>query len=189
MNGWAGGFIALIGVVVGGSVAHISAILRAKQERRWEVVRHKRDKLEELSIVLDALENRYREFSGAAALMLEKSQPMQFAGSRIPTARLTTLIEFYAPELKAEKKELDTLTEEYGKLLAKVIKSSQLDGPSKLQLMEKVLLGHRGIEDKCRDLATKAAEIVQREVACESSNNTFNSDRLFRWRSKAGRLS
>lgn len=170
MNGWVGGVIALFGVLVGGGITHISAMWRAQQERQWEVVRHKRDKLEELSIVLDEFENRYREISGSALLTLEKGQPMQLTGSRIPTARLTTLIEFYAPELVAKKKELDILTESYGELLVKVIKSSPLDSPSKLQLMEKVLLGHKGIEDKCRDLTSHAAKIVQCEVSSESSN-------------------
>lgn len=170
MSAWVGSVTALIGVLIGGGLAHYSATSRAVREKRWEVIRHKQDKLEELSTVLDAFENSYREISGAALLKLEKDQVMKLEGSRIPSSRMTTLIEFYAPELLERKKELDTLTEEYGKILAKVIESSGLNRADKMKLMEKVLSGHKSIEDTCKKMASEAAKIVQKEVAYESSN-------------------
>lgn len=165
MDGWEVGLFALLGVVIGGGLSHISAMQRAKQEKRWEIAHHKRDKLEELSIVLDDFENLYRDLSGAALLKLNNDQPMQRTSGRIPNTRLTTLIEFYAPELMPKKMELDVLTVEFGKLIAETITSSTLDPSNKEQLMIDILAGHTKIEDKCRELAAQAAEIVQREVA------------------------
>lgn len=165
MSDWTGGVFALIGVAVGGGLTHFSAMWRAKQEKRWEVARDKRIKLEELSVVLDDFEYRYRELSNKAVLRLETGEPIKSTNTRIPTARLTTLIEFYARELLEPKKELDTLTEAYGKILVKVLKSSQLGDPEKLGLMRDALKGHRDIEDKCRELASKAADVVQHEFA------------------------
>ena len=191
MSEWAGGVIALLGVALGGGLTHISAARQARQQRRWEVVRHKRDKLEELSAVLDEFEVAYRNLSGAAALRLNSGKPMEPQGSRIPAARLNTLVEFYAPEIMETKNELDQLTERYGAVLGEVIGSSSLDNESKTSLLVKVLHGHREIEAKCKELSSRGAGIVQREIADESSDNRFNSNLLCprRWRSKAGRLS
>lgn len=108
---------------------------------------------------------------------------MDLSGTRVPATRLNTLVEFYAPELVDEKKALDQLTDSYGVVLGEVIRSASLDKESKGRLLLNVLQGHQEIQTKCKELSSKAAEIVQREIADKSSNNSFNSDRIFRRRS------
>ena len=173
MEGWTGAFIALVGVAIGAILSHVSTTQLAKKQRQWEEVLHKRNKLEELSSVLDLFENSYRKLSGSAAMRVNNGTPMEFSGERIPETRLNTLLSFYAPEMLEEKAVLDQLTAAYGSVIADVIGCSSLDSKSKGELMVKVLSGHKKIEAQCKKLASMAADIVRREVASESSNKAL----------------
>lgn len=174
VEGLIGALIALVGVTIGAALSHASTSRLAKKQRQWEEVVHKRNKLEELSLVLDLYENSYRKLSGSAALRVNNGTPMEFSGERIPETRLNTLLCFYAPEMLDEKAALDKLTAAYGAVIADVIGCSNLDKSEKGKLMVRVLVGHQKIEEQCKKLALMAAEIVRREVGRESSNKALN---------------
>ena len=165
---------ALLGVIVGGLLGHFSTAWRFREERKWEIARHKRDKLEELCRVLDEYENSYRKLCGQAVLRLETGKLMDPGSGRIPHAKLNALIQFYATELTEDKKELDKATESFGELIPKVIDRDKISNPQKLKLMQQVLSAHKKIDDLCQKLAKKAAEIVNEEIGGESSNKGFN---------------
>lgn len=170
MSEWTGGILSLSGVVIGGVVAYLSTVLQAIQQRHWEVVQHKRDKLEELSGVLDELEDAYRKITGAATHKLSTGNPMEFSASRIPTGRLNTLVEFYAPEMVELKNKLDLRTITYGEIMVEVIQNAGSNSVSRKELLTKVLQAHRDIESMCKQLSSKAAEIIKIEIENELSS-------------------
>ncbi len=175
MEEWAGALIALVGVAIGALLFRVSTARLIEEQKHWEEIFHRRNKLEELSSVLDLFENSYRELAGSAAMKINSGTPMALPGKRIPETQLHTLLSFYAPETLEEKAVLDELTANYANVIAEVIDCSNPDSRAKEALMHSVISGHHKIEEQCGKLALMTTDIVRREVAKESFNKTLNS--------------
>lgn len=163
-----GAFLALGGVLVGGLIAYVNGELQASRQRRWEVTRHKRDKLEELSALIDEIEHSYRVICSALMTQLATDGDRQLkSANRLPTARLSALVEFYAPELSTKKDELIGRIDTFGSVLVEVISSQNLNLSEKKGLLQKVQNGQSEISDACRKMANLAAQCVRLDVERE----------------------
>ena len=170
MEDWVGALIALVGVAIGAILSHVLTTRLTRDQRHWEEMRYRRNKLEELSAVLDLFEDSYRKLADSAAMRLNNGTPMTFSGERIPESQLNTLLSLYAPEMLEEKAVLDKLTADYGTVITEVFGCSNLDSAAKEELMHSVISGHHKIEEQCGKLALMTADIVRREVASEPFN-------------------
>ena len=153
---------ALVGAGVGSLATWLVARDRFRNETDWDRRQLLREKLEEIGGLADQLNFEHRGFIGQLMLMVsEGSKPLELLTGtgpiRLPIARLTLLIAFYAPELRPKLDAVIAARDMLGvdELDAVLLARSKTVFPRLLDAMG-------AMNKACEDLANSAAESARK---------------------------
>jgi len=163
----------LVGGLVGGWLTHLNSTALAKLQMRWQQVRLRQEKLEEISGFLDQIRHDYDRLEGELLLKVETDKPLDQLSERIPFDRLRILMEFYAPSMLDDWPKLEHGCELFGEVLIEAITGTHRTKPEKQELNGKAHTAAREVTKVCRSLSEKAALLAREAVLEETANNVL----------------
>jgi len=156
---------ALLGGLLVGFLTHWTSTTQAKRQMRWQQVRLAQEKLEKIAEYLDHIQNHYRKLVGDIVLRNETGQPMKNLNERIPISSLKILIEFYAPELLNDWRQLETVRDSFGEMLAQSILNASPTTSDRQELNSKAIAEQGRVAAVCESMGSKAALSAQKLVS------------------------
>ncbi len=161
----------LLGGLVGGFLTHWNSTALAKFEMKWQQVRLRQEKLEEISELLDQIQHHFNKLMGEVILKVETDKPLDQSGERIPFDRLKILMEFYAPAMLDDWQQLEHGREVFGKVLVDAISSVHLTKPKKQEINGRAVTAAGMVSKVCRSFSEKAAFLAHEAVQDQTANN------------------
>ena len=176
MENWIGIIGTLLGSIAGAATTYFIADAHARRQMKWESIKLAQAKLEEVAQLLDEVAHHYKKISGAALMKVQLGKPIELNSDCIPHGRLSMLVNFYAPEIAPDLKELKKITDKYGEVFAEAIRDVKRDMPKKQELNARLLQGSHQIDDKCDEISVRASALAKSYVEALTSNPAFNRD-------------
>lgn len=170
----------LLGGLVGGLLTHWNSTALARLEMKWQQIRLRQEKLEEIAALLDQIDQHYEKLMGEVILKVESNKAFEFNGERIPFERLRILMEFYAPAMIEFWPTLDSGREEFSKVIIDAIPNGTRAKPEKQELNGRAATAQSKISKSCRSLSEKAALLANEAVSNEMANKANSLGRIFR---------
>lgn len=162
----------LLGGLVVGLLTHWNSTALARLEMKWQQVRLRQEKLEEIAALLDQIDQYYKKLMGEVILKIENDKPFEFGGERIPFERLRILMEFYAPTMVADWPKLESGHEMFGKVLIDALPNVSRNKPEKQELNKRAVTAQSKVSKVCRSLSEKAAFLAHEAVNNVAANKT-----------------
>lgn len=162
----------LLGGLVGGFLTHWNSTALAKLEMKWQQVRLRQEKLEEIAVLLDQIVQHYQKLVGEVILKVEDNKPFEASGERIPFERLRILMEFYAPTMIDDWPRLRKGHEMFSKVMFDAIPSVERTKSEKQEINGRAVTAQNEISKVCRSLSEKAALLAHEAVSNEVANKT-----------------
>lgn len=164
----------LLGGVVGGLLTHWNSTALARLEMKWQQVRLRQEKLEEITGLLDQIQQYYSKLLGEVILKVEADKPfMQFA-DRIPFNRLRILMEFYATPMLDDWEKLERGRELFGKVLVDAMPSTTRSKPERQELNGRAVTAEKVVSSVCRSMSEKAALLANEAVQLQTPNKSLS---------------
>jgi len=163
----------LLGGLVGGLLTHWNSTALARLEMKWQQVRLRQEKLEEIAELLDQIQQHYSMLMGEVILKVEDDKPFTQSGEHIPFDRLRILMEFYAPSMLDHWEKLENGRELFGKVLVDAIPSAHRTKQEKQQLNGRAVTAEQIVSKVCRLLSEKAAFLAHEAVREQTANNVL----------------
>lgn len=164
----------LLGGLVGGLLTHWNSTALAKLEMKWQQVRLRQEKLEEIAGLLDRIQRRYSKLMTDVISKVEFDVPFpQDDTERMPLERLRVLMEFYAPTMLSDWEELERGRELFGNVLVDAIQSKHRTKPEKQELNGKAVTAEGHISKVCLSLSEKAARLAHEAVHEQTAATTL----------------
>lgn len=163
----------LLGGLVGGLLTYLNSTALAKLEMKWQQVRLRQEKLEEISGLLDQVQHRYDKLAGDMLLKVETGKPLEQSGERLPIDRLRILMEFYAPSMLDDWPKLEEGRELFSKVFLDIMSDTQRTKPEKQELNSRAFTAAREVTKVCRSLSEKAALLAREAVLEKTADNVL----------------
>jgi hypothetical protein len=160
----------LLGGLVGGLLTHWNSTALARLQMRWQQVRLRQEKLEEIAALLDQIDQHFKKLMGEVILKVENDTPFELNGERIPFERLRILMEFYAPTMIDEWPRLEKERELFSTVLVDAIPAVRRTKPEKQEINGRAVSAQIGISKVCRSLSEKAVSLAHEAVSNEVAN-------------------
>lgn len=154
----------LIGGFLGSWLTYRNSTALAKLEMKWQQVRLSQEKLEEIAVIIDQIDQHYKKLMGDVISKIEYNKPLEFTGERIPFERLRILMEFYAPAMLNDWSKLKSARDLFGEVLVEAIPSIDRTKPEKQTLNTRVFTAQNKVSEVCRSLSEKAALLARDTV-------------------------
>jgi hypothetical protein len=162
----------LLGGLVGGLLTHWNSTALAKLEMKWQQVRLRQEKLEEIAEILDQIDYGYKKLFGNVLLRVEIGDPLDSKMERIPNERLRVLMEFYAPTMIENLPALDNAYNLFAKVITEVIPSKTRTQTEKKEITGRALIARSDVSKACRALSEKAALLAHEAVNNDNKKKT-----------------
>ncbi len=157
----------LLGGLVGGLLTHWNSTALARLQMKWQQVRLRQEKLEEIAALLDQVDQHFKNLTGEVILKVENDKPLESNGERIPFERLRILMEFYAPTMIDDWPRLEKGRELFGKVFVDAIPNVRRTKPEKQEINGRAVTAQSEISKVCRSLSEKAASLAHGAVSNE----------------------
>ena len=151
----------LLGVAIGGGVNYFinrSQFIREKKYQEQQVLRQK---LEEICQVIERINQSYNNVWADAWQSLKYGKQMPLDDDPLPFARLSMLINFYAPELKENFKLLEDNRNAFGMILIDVIYNAQAEESKRQKIHNDLSIARGYIAKVCTAMEDEAASLAR----------------------------
>jgi hypothetical protein len=162
MNVWIGVVAALVGAIVGGSIAIINTRFQLREQRLREKNKLFLSKMEEIHEALSQFKDAYKAAFGERLLTAydantpeknEKNLP------KVPIEKIQMLVGFYAPELKTHLSNLEEAKKSYGKMLIESLGLERRVDLDKRESLSAMLAVEGKINAVCTDMQIEVIKL------------------------------
>lgn len=155
--GWIGVIAALVGAIVGGSIAALISYLQTRTQRARETKKLLLSKLEETHEALSRLRFAYKKslserFATVAGTKREMSGPP-------PIERLQMLVGFYAPELAPYLEKIEAARTSYGDAAAQTVSLDRDDEPTQKQKLGLLVAAEQKTSAACTEMQNEVIRL------------------------------
>jgi hypothetical protein len=169
MEIWAGVAASLLGVIVGGLLQHLTAQRGLDRQHDWERARIVHDKLELIAEAADDLGRKMSKFYQGGIIAVESGEKYKPDGGAFPLARMEMLINFYAPELRAQFQRVVAVRDRMGETIGELVVGRVPRAKSDKQTMNGLLLkASFEVSSICEGIAKGASELARKRLKLDA---------------------
>jgi hypothetical protein len=156
-----GVIVTLLGVVVGGGISILKDRVQFRREKDWQRRQLIREKLEEICQVVEDISQNYREI-WSSVIIIDVYKVKEIYRTVIPFAKLSMLINFYAPSLKIYLPLLDDLKSLFNNSLTEIIMITDHGESSPKEIFGYLTLIHTEIQKVCKAMTTATSDLASK---------------------------
>jgi hypothetical protein len=151
----------LLGVIISGVINYVVSKNQFNREKDWQRKQFVREKLETICQIIEEIDDWHRKLWSEALMFIQYGKKLEIGIKKIPTDRLSMLINFYAPALKPF---LELISEEilsFGKALIIIINIDE-SGETKRQAIADLTITQESIRKICEAMTLASADLARK---------------------------